>query len=110
MRQIVTTVIIALAVLATCPVGALAQSGPGDGRRALARALRGASLPLERGLTASAGVGTALSGKYEIDDGAFQLSVYTWKVDAVSVVSFTEVIFYYGTGNVSKVEIITDAG
>jgi uncharacterized membrane protein YkoI len=110
MRQIVTTVILALAVLATSAGGALAQSGAGDGRETLARALRGASLPLERGLTASAGVGTPLSGKYEIDDGAFQLSVYTSKVDAVSGDSFTEVIVDYSTGNVSKVETITDGG
>jgi len=110
MRQIVTTMIIALAVLATGPGGVLAQSGPGDGRGTLARALRAAALPLESGLTASAGVGTPLSGKYEIDDGAFQLSVYTWKVDAVSGDSFTEVIVDYSTGNVSKVETITDGG
>src|SRR5262245_40618660 len=67
MRRIVTTMIIALAVVAVCPIGALAQSGPGDGRETLTRALRGASLPLEHGLTASAGVGTPLSGKYEIN-------------------------------------------
>jgi len=112
MRQIeiVTTVILSLAVLATGPVGALAQAGPGDGRETLARALQGASLPLERGLTASAAVGIPLSGKYEIDDGAFQLSVYTWKGDAVAGDSFTEVIVDYSTGNVSKVETITDDG
>src|SRR5262245_50578779 len=110
MRQIVTTVILALAVLATSPVRAPAQSGPDDGRETLARALRGAWLPLEGGLAASAGVGTPLSGKYEIDDGAFQLSVYTWKLDAVSGDSFTEVIVDYSTGNVSKVETITDGG
>ena len=110
MKRIVTTMIIALAVVAVCPIGALAQSGPGDGRETLARALRGAALPLESGLTASAGVGTPLSGKYEIDDGAFQLSMYTWKVDAVSGDSFTEVIVDYSTGNVSKVETITDGG
>lgn len=108
MRQIVTTVIIALAVLGTSP--ALAQSGPGDGRETLTRALRGAWLPLEGGLAASAGVGTPLSGKYEIDDGAFQLSVYTWKADAFSGDSFTEVIVDYSTGNVSKVDAITDGG
>jgi hypothetical protein len=110
MRRIVTTMIIALAVVAVCPIGALAQSGPGEGRETLARALGGASLPLEHGLTASAGVGTPLSGKYEIDDGAFQLSVYAWKLDAVSGDSFTEVIVDYSTGNVSKVETITDGG
>ena len=110
MRQIVTTVIIVLAVLAASPVGALAQSGPGDGRETLARALRGAWLPLESGLAASAGVGTPLSAKYEIDDGAFQLSVYTWKADAFSGDAFTEVIVDYSTGNVSKVDAITDGG
>ena len=62
MRQTVTTTIIALAVLATCSAEALAQSA-GEGRETLARALGGASLPLEHGLTASAGVGTPLSGK-----------------------------------------------
>jgi len=110
MRQIVTTVIIVLAVLAASPVGALAQSGPGDGRETLARALRGAWLPLESGLAASAGVGTPLSAKYEIDDGAFQLSVYTWKADAFSGDSFTEVIVDYSTGGVSRVDSITDGG
>src|SRR5262249_4929831 len=83
--------------------------GPGDGRETLTRALRGAWLPLESGLAASAGVGTPLSAKYEIDDGAFQLSVYTWKADAFSGDAFTEVIVDYSTGNVSKVDAITDA-
>jgi len=110
MRQIVTIVVIALAVLATSPRGGFAQSDPADGRETLTRALRGAWLPLEGGLAASAGVGTPLSGKYGIDDGAFQLSVYTWKADAFSGDSFTEVIVDYSTGNVSKVETITDGG
>src|ERR1700756_4028180 len=108
MRTIITTVIIAFAVLAASP--ALAQGGSGGGRETLTRALLGAWLPLESGLAASAGVGTPLSGKYEIDDGAFQLSVYTWKADAFSGDSFTEVIVDYSTGNVSKVDAITDGG
>jgi hypothetical protein len=108
MRRIITTVIIAFSVLAASP--ALAQGGSDGGRETLTRALRGAWLPLESGLAASAGVGIPLSGKYEIDDGAFQLSVYTWKADAFSGDSFTEVIVDYSTGNVSKVEAITDGG
>ena len=110
MRQSVTIAIIALGALAIIPIGVLAQSAPADGRETLTQALRGASLPLERGLAASAGVGTPLSGKYEIDDGAFQLSVYTWKVDAVSGDSFSEVIVDHNTGGVAKVDAITDEG
>jgi hypothetical protein len=110
MRQIVATVIIVFAVLATSPRGGFAQSDPADGRETLTRALRGAWLPLESGLAASAGVGTPLSGKYEIDDGAFQLSVYTWKADAFSGDSFTGVIVDYSTGGVSRVGSITDGG
>ena len=51
-----------------------------------------------------------MSAKYEIDDGAFQLSVYTWKVDAYAGDSFSEVIVDYNTGGVAKVDAITDGG
>ena len=110
MRQSVTIAVIVLSILATSPIGVLAQSASSDGRETLTQALRGAWLPLENGLTASAGVGTPLSAKYEIDDGAFQLSVYTWKVDASSGDSFSEVIVDYSTGGVTKVDAITDGG
>jgi len=110
MRYIVATAVIVFGVLATTPMSAVAQTDPGEGRETLTRALRGAWLPLESGLAASAREGTPVSAKYEIDDGAFQLSVYTWKVDAFSGDSFTEVIVDYSMGNVSKVEAITDGG
>jgi hypothetical protein len=56
-----------------------AETGSVNGRSNLTRALQGAWLPLESGLAVSAREGTPLSAKYEIDDGAFQLSVYTSK-------------------------------
>jgi len=58
----------------------------------------------------SAGEGTPLSAKYEIDDGAFQLSVYTWKSDTVSGDSFAEVIVDFSTGLVARVSGITHGG
>jgi hypothetical protein len=109
MKQQVAIAITLLTMLIMSPLDGFGQSGVGDGRETLTRALRSAWLPLESGLAASAREGT-LSAKYEIDDGAFQLSVYTWKVDAYSGDSFSEVIVDYSTGSVTKVDVITDGG
>src|SRR5215510_11275247 len=67
---------------------AFAQNGATRERSALAQAMRRAWLPLESGLAVAAPEGAPLSAKYEIDDGAFQLSVYAMKTDT----SFVEVI------------------
>ncbi len=70
----------------------------------LSKALAEATVSLEQGLRASEREGRPISGKFEIDDGALQLSIYTMKGDG-----FSEVIVDYKTGNVLKVENITDA-
>ena len=80
-RVVATIVVVVLAVAATASV-VIAQQSPATGREALAQALKGAWLPLESGLIVGSTQGTPLSAKYEIDDGAFQLSVYTVKTDA----------------------------
>jgi hypothetical protein len=110
MTKTLTIAVIVLVIAITSPLQSPAQSDPGEGRETLTRALRGAWLPLESGLAASAREGTPLSAKYEIDDGAFQLSVYTWKGDAYAGDSFSEVIVDYNTGGVTKVDAITDGG
>jgi hypothetical protein len=110
MGKMLTIAAVVLVIATTNPSNSPAQSDPGEGRETLTRALRAAWLPLESGLTASAREGTPLSAKYEIDDGAFQLSVYTWKVDAYAGDSFSEVIVDYNTGGVAKVDAITDGG
>ena len=110
MKQVLAIAVIVLTLLTIGSLDGFSQSGAGEGRETLTRALRGVSLPLERGLAASASQGTPLSAKYEIDDGAFQLSVYTWTVDAYSADSFAEVIVDHNTGSVAKVEAITDGG
>jgi hypothetical protein len=70
----------------------------------LAKALKDAQVPLQRGLTASAKEGKPISAKYEVDEGKLQLSVYTMKGD-----KFSEVIVDHMTGKVTKAEPITDA-
>jgi len=71
---------------------------------ALAKALSEASVPLDRGLTASASEGTPISGKYELEDGALQLSVYTAKGD-----QFSEVIVDHKSVTIKAAEKITEA-
>lgn len=71
---------------------------------ALAQALGAASVPLEQGIKASKREGKPISAKYEIENGALQLSVYTMKGD-----QFNEVIVDDKSGAIKKSEKITDA-
>ncbi len=68
----------------------------------LAKAVAGAKVSLEQGLTASTHAGKPISAKFEIEDGKLQLSVYTAKGDA-----FSEVVVDHNTGKVAKTEAIT---
>jgi len=92
-------------ISAAIPFAALAQPGPVTERGALALELRNAWLPLESGMTVSQSEGTPISAKYEIDNGTFQLSVYTMRGD-----KFSEVIVDYSVGTIMKVDVITDSG
>jgi len=53
----------------------------------LAKALKGVKTSLEKGLSASEPQGKPISGKFEVEDGKLQLSVYTMKGDKFSEVS-----------------------
>ena len=68
----------------------------------LAKALSEASVSLDQGLKASESEGKPISGKFEIQDGALQLSVYTMKGD-----QFSEVAVDHKSGSI-KSEPITD--
>lgn len=68
----------------------------------LAKALKGAKVSLEKGFSASQREGIPISGKFEIEEGKFQLSIYTQKGD-----KFSEVIVDHKTGKIAKVEPIT---
>jgi len=70
----------------------------------LAKSVAEASVSLDQGLKASEREGTPISAKYEMEDGALQLSVYTMKGD-----KFSEVIVDPKSGAIEKAEPITDA-
>jgi hypothetical protein len=85
---------------------ALGQSLPASAekpsnQRDLLKALSGAKVTLQQGLNASAKSGKPISTKFELENGALQLSVYTAKSG-----KFNEVIVDHGTGKVAKVEAI----
>src|SRR6201993_2938856 len=75
-----------------------------DDPKALAAALKDATATLQGGLKASEGQGTPISGKFEIEHGKLQLSVYTMKDDR-----FMEIVADPETGAISEAEKITDA-
>jgi hypothetical protein len=73
-----------------------------DDKEQLAKGLKEAKIPLQRGLAASAKEGKPISAKYEVEGGKLQLSVYTMKG-----ASFSEVIVDHNTGKITKTEPIT---
>jgi hypothetical protein len=70
----------------------------------LAKSLAEAGVSLDQGLKASEREGKPISGKFEMEDGALQLSVYTMKGD-----KFSEVIVDPTSGSIKKAEPITEA-
>jgi hypothetical protein len=87
-------------VLAVASMSARAEDDPA----ALTKALSEASVSLDQGLKAGEGEGKPISGKFEVNDGALQLSVYTMKGD-----QFAEVIVDHKSGSIKKSEPITDS-
>jgi hypothetical protein len=70
----------------------------------LSKALTGVSVSLEQGLRASERKGKPISGKFEIEKGVLQLSIYTLRGTQLS-----EVIIDLTSGNILKVEHIAEA-
>src|SRR2546428_4271214 len=101
MKTIAIVVALAVVVAWTSGVPPVWASDDKD-HAELAKALKDAKIPLERGLTASAKEGKPISAKYEVEDGKLQLSVYTMKGD-----KFSEVIVDHKTGKIAKTEAIT---
>ena len=69
---------------------------------AVAKYLPTAKVTLQQGLTAAESQGKPISGKFEVDEGHFQLSVYTTQDG-----KFSEVLVDHNTGKVAKTEAIT---
>ena len=93
------------AVVSVWLLGGLLVSAQDTQKKAdveLMRALKDVKVSLADGLAASEREGTPISGKFELEEGKLQLSVYTMKGNA-----FSEVIVDHTTGKVTKVEPIT---
>src|SRR5437016_11948775 len=93
-----------LAAAAVCWGSALAAQDKDEqegNAAAVAKAVLGARVPLERGLAASASHGQPISAKFEMDEGKLQLSVYTVKDG-----KFFDVVVDHNTGKVVKAEPI----
>ena len=101
MKTAAMAVAVVAALMFVVPTG-WAQTPDDKEHAEVAKALKDAKMPLERGLTASASQGKPISAKYEVEDGKLQLSVYTMKGDA-----FSEVIVDHKTGKIAKTEAIT---
>jgi len=95
-------VIVALAASFAGHRSALAI-GPDQEQAELANAMSGVKVSLQQGFTASEREGQPISGKFEVEKGKLQLSVYTAKDG-----KFSEVIVDHMTGAVTKVEPITE--
>jgi len=107
-KSVIITLVVVFAALfvgyAAYRVGADKDEDEEDGESAeLAKALRGTKVPLDTGLSASEREGQPISGKFEVEDGKLQLSVYTAKEG-----KFFEVIVDHMTGTIAKVEPITE--
>ena len=101
MKKIPMVLFAGLAVLLLVATAPRSQQ---HGDAELAKAMRGVKVPLERGLVASAREGKPISAKFELEQSAVQLSVYTAKGT-----TFSEVIVDPTTGKVAKVDPLTSA-
>jgi hypothetical protein len=77
--------------------------GPDQEQAELASALSGAKVSLQQGFMASEREGQPISGKFEVDNGKLQLSVYTAKEG-----QYFEVIVDHIAGTIAKVEPINE--
>jgi uncharacterized membrane protein YkoI len=102
MIGIKTAIVAAIAGILT--FGGLSAWAEDEKNPALAKALSEATVSLDEGLKASEREGRPLSAKYEIENGAFQLSVYVVKGNG-----FAEVIIDHKGGSIKKTEPITEA-
>jgi hypothetical protein len=98
MMKVVLMTIVSLTLAGLCPAWPAEQDDA-----ALIKAINGAKVTLQDGLTASEREGRPISGKFEMEDGKLQLSIYTEKAG-----KYFEVIVNHMTGSVTKTEPITE--
>jgi hypothetical protein len=90
-------------LLATALIGSAGADEAKD-NAAVAKQISSAKVTLQQGLTASESKGKPISGKFEVDEGHFQLSIYTAQGAAVQ-----EVVVDHSNGTVAKSEPLSEA-
>lgn len=94
--------VLAMAVIAAAGSIATADEDEASGA-AVAKRMPSAKITLQQGLTAAESLGKPISAKFEVDEGHFQLSVYTARDG-----KFSEVLVDHTTGKIAKSEPITE--
>src|SRR4051794_13871096 len=98
-----TKVVTAFAAAAILVIGELPAAADDETNPDFAKALSEATVSLDAGLKISEREGKPMSGKYEIQDGTLQLSIYVLKGDG-----FNEIIIDTKAGSIKRVEPITE--
>jgi hypothetical protein len=98
MMKVVLMAIVSMTLAGLCPAWPAQQDDA-----ALIKAINGAKVTLQDGLTASEREGRPISGKFEMEDGKLQLSIYAEKAG-----KYFEVIVNHMTGSVTKTEPIAE--
>src|SRR5215472_8170002 len=97
MMKVALLIVVSLMVAGLCPAWSAEQDDA-----ALIKAVSRAKVTLQQGLTASQREGRPISGKFEMENGQLQLSIYTEKAG-----KFFEVIVDHMSGSIAKTEPIT---
>ena len=101
MRKFAALLLTVAFVWSSVAIAVRAEESSEKGNGEIAEALESVKVSLDDGLQASEAQGTPISGKFEMDDGKLQLSVYTMKDG-----KFFEVIVDHKTDKVAKAEPI----
>jgi hypothetical protein len=96
--------VLSLIVIVTTASASAALADDAADKAAVAKQIGSAKVTLQQGLSAGEAQGQVISGKFEVDEGKFQLSVYTAKGAALQ-----EVIVDYTTGKILKAEPLSEA-
>src|SRR5262249_42960375 len=101
MRSSAFQAVLLVGVIAATGFSAWADESEASGS-AVAKFMPAAKVSLQQALTTAAAQGQPVSAKFEVDEGHFQLSVYTSEGAA-----FKEVLVDYQTGKVAKSEALS---
>jgi len=94
--------VMAMSLIALCTSIAYAEEDEKHDLGPVEKLMPTAKVTLQQGLTAAEQKGKPISGKFEVDEGHFQLSVYTSQGG-----KYAESLVDYNTGVVTKSEAIT---